>query len=131
MKKTALLNSQICEVISKMGHKDMLAIGDCGLPIPDNTRRIDIALIKNIPGFIDTLKSVLTELQIEEVILAKETFDNSHDVYTEIKKLVGDVKISFISHEELKSELKQCKAVIRTGEQTAYANVILKSGVVF
>jgi D-ribose pyranase len=131
MKKTALLNSQICEVISKMGHKDMLAIGDCGLPIPDNTRRIDIALIKNIPGFIDTLKSVLTELQIEEVILAKETFDNSHDVYTEIKKLVGDVKITFITHEELKSELNQCKAVIRTGEQTAYANVILKSGVVF
>jgi D-ribose pyranase len=131
MKKTALLNSQICEVISKMGHKDMLAIGDCGLPIPDKTRRIDIALIKNIPGFIDTLKSVLTELQIEEVILAKETFDNSHDVYTEIKKLVGDVKITFITHEELKSELNQCKAVIRTGEQTAYANVILKSGVVF
>jgi D-ribose pyranase len=131
MKKTTLLNSQICEVISKMGHKDTLAIGDCGLPIPDSTKRIDIALIKNIPGFIETLKAVLTELQIEEVIVAKETFDASPKVFNEIKKAVGDVKITFITHEELKLNLKECKAVIRTGEQTPYANVILKSGVVF
>jgi len=131
MKKTTLLNSQICEVISKMGHKDMLAIGDCGLPIPDCTKRIDIALIKNIPGFIETLKSVLTELEIEEVILAKETFDLSPDIFNEIKRIVGDVKITFITHEELKLELKECKAVIRTGEQTPYANIILKSGCVF
>lgn len=131
MKKTTLLNSQICEVISKMGHKDTLAIGDCGLPIPDITKRIDIALIKNVPGFIETLKSILTELQIEEVIVANEISDFSPDVFNEIKKAVGDVQITFISHEELKSQLKECKAVVRTGEQTPYANIILRSGVVF
>lgn len=131
MKKTALLNSQICEVISKMGHRDTLAIGDCGLPIPECTKRIDIALIKNIPGFIETLKAVLTELEIEEVILAKETFNLSPDLFNKIKEITGNIKITFITHEELKFELKECKAVIRTGEQTAYANIILKSGVVF
>ncbi|MGK0469348.1 D-ribose pyranase [Clostridium sp.] len=131
MKKTALLNSQICEVVSKMGHKDTLAIGDCGLPIPDSSKRIDIALTKNIPGFIETLKSILTELQIEEVIVAKETEGVSPNIFNEIKKAVGDVKITFITHEELKYQLKECKAVVRTGEQTPYANVILKSGVVF
>jgi D-ribose pyranase len=131
MKKTALLNSEISEVISKMGHQDTLAIGDCGLPIPNNTKRIDIALSKNIPGFIEALKCILTELQIEEVIVATETFEVSPHVFDEIKKAVGDVKITFVTHEELKSELNGCKAVVRTGEQTPYANVILKSGVVF
>jgi D-ribose pyranase len=131
VKKTALLNSQICEVISKMGHKDTLAIGDCGLPIPASSKRIDIALIKNVPGFIETLKSILTELQIEEVIVAKETEGVSPNIFNEIKKAVGDVKITFITHEELKYQLKECKAVVRTGEQTPYANIILKSGVVF
>lgn len=131
MKKTALLNSQITEVISKMGHKDTVAIGDCGLPIPDDTKRIDIALIKNIPGFVETLNAILTELQIEEILVAKETFEVSPKIFYEIKKAVGDVKITFITHEELKGELKECKAVVRTGEQTPYANVILKSGVVF
>lgn len=131
MKKTALLNSEIVTVISKMGHTDMLAIGDCGLPIPNETKRIDLALIKNLPTFIDTLKSVLIELQVEEVIIAEETKNISPQLMEDIVKEIGEVKITFISHEDLKGTLKECKAVIRTGEQTPYANIILKSGVVF
>ena len=126
MRKTSLLNSNISSVISKMGHTDMLAIGDCGLPIPKETERIDLALIKGVPGFIETLKAILEELQVEEVLIAKET-----ELFTEIKEIIKDTKITFISHEELKKELKDCKAVVRTGEQTPYANIILKSGVVF
>ena len=131
MKKTGLLNSDISEVISKMGHTDGIAIGDCGLPIPDETRRIDIALIKDVPSFIGTLKAVLSELQVEEAIIAAETKDINPKVYSEIQECLRDVKITFISHEDLKLQLKKCKAVIRTGEQTPYANIILKSGVVF
>ncbi|MDR5585925.1 MULTISPECIES: D-ribose pyranase [Clostridium] len=131
MRKTELLNSNLSSVISKMGHTDMIAIGDCGLPIPDESERIDLALIKGIPTFIQTLKATLLELQIEEVILAKETEDISPELYNEIKEVIGDAKITFISHEELKFKLKECKAVVRTGEQTPYANIILKSGVVF
>lgn len=131
MKKTGLLNSSISDVISKMGHTDGLAIGDCGLPIPDQTQRIDVALIKDVPGFIQTLKAVLSELQIEEVEIAKETMEVSPGLYEEINKVIGSVKIKLITHEELKENLKLCKAVIRTGEQTPYANIILRSGVVF
>jgi len=131
MKKTGLLNSQISAVISRMGHNDELAIGDCGLPIPSGVERIDLALTRNIPSFIDTLKAVLLELEVQEIKIAEETKTQSPVLYKDIIDLLGDVKISFISHEELKLELKGCKAVIRTGEQTPYANIILQSGVVF
>ncbi len=131
MKKIGILNHHISHVISTMGHNDMLAIGDCGLPIPDETQRIDLALIKDLPRFIDTLKAILLELQVEEVIIANETLEVSNDIFEEIKKEIGDVTITLISHEELKDKLKVCKAVVRTGEQTPYANIILKSGVVF
>jgi D-ribose pyranase len=131
MKKTGLLNSQISAVISKMGHYDEIAIGDCGLPIPRGVERIDIALTKNIPTFIDTLKAVLLELEVQEVKIAEETKVQSPMLYKEIVDLLGNVKISFLSHEELKLELNECKAVIRTGEQTPFANIILQSGVVF
>lgn len=131
MRKTALLNSDISAVISRMGHTDMLAIGDCGLPIPDETKRIDIALIKNIPGFLQTLEAVLLELQVEEILLASETKEVSPELYEKILEVIGNVKVTWISHEELKDNLKKCKAVVRTGEQTPYANIILKSGVVF
>ena len=131
MRKTKLLNSQISSVISEMGHTDTLAIGDCGLPIPKDVKRIDLAIIKNLPTFMDTLKAVLLELEIEEVTLAVETAEVSKKLYEEIEKEIGDVRINFVSHEQLKENLKECKAVIRTGEQTPYANIILKSGVVF
>lgn len=131
MRKTKLLNSQISSVISEMGHTDTLAIGDCGLPIPKDVKRIDLALIKNLPTFMDTLKAVLLELEIEEVTLAVETAEVSKKLYEEIEKEIGDVRINFVSHEQLKEDLKECRAVIRTGEQTPYANIILKSGVVF
>ena len=132
MRKTALLNSEISSVISTMGHTDMLAIGDCGLPIPKETKRIDLALMKNLPTFIDTLKVVLLELQVEEALIAMETKNISPNTLKEIEDALGkNVKINFITHEELKLELKNCKAVVRTGEQTPYANIILKSGVVF
>ena len=131
MRKTHLLNSNLSSIISKMGHTDMLAIGDCGLPIPKETKRIDLALIAGIPSFLDTLKATLMELKIEEVLIAEETKEVSPNILKEIEKLIGNVKITFISHEDLKINLKECKAVIRTGEQTPYANIILKSGVVF
>lgn len=131
MRKTKLLNSQISSVISEMGHTDTLAIGDCGLPIPKDVKRIDLAIIRNLPTFMDTLKAVLLELEIEEVTLAVETAEVSKKLYEEIEKEIGDVRINFVSHEQLKEDLKECRAVIRTGEQTPYANIILKSGVVF
>ena len=46
MKKGSLLNKEISSVIAGMGHTDMLTIGDCGLPVPENVRRIDLALKK-------------------------------------------------------------------------------------
>ena len=131
MRKTSLLNSNLSSVISLMGHTDMIAIGDCGLPIPSETKRIDLALVAGVPTFLETLKATLMELEVEEVIIAQETKEVSPNTLSEIEKIIGNTKITFILHEELKLKLKQCKAVVRTGEQTPYANIILKSGVVF
>ncbi|MEG1557578.1 MAG: D-ribose pyranase, partial [Oscillospiraceae bacterium] len=71
MKKNELLNDRVSAVIATMGHKETLAVGDCGLPVPKETERIDLALKKGIPTFIDTLCTVLGELCVEKVILAE------------------------------------------------------------
>ncbi|GAA0178792.1 D-ribose pyranase [Clostridium sediminicola] len=131
MKKGKLLNSEITTIISKMGHTDSICIGDCGLPIPEETKRIDISLCAGIPTFLDTLKVILEELKIEEVILAKEIEEMSPNILVNIKEIIGDIKVTFTTHEDFKNLTKKCKAVVRTGEQTPYANIILKSGVVF
>lgn len=131
MKKGLILNSEISAVIAEMGHTDMLCIADCGLPIPGTTKRIDISLIKGTPSFMDTLNSVMEELQVEEVVMAQETADKSPAMFESIKERIGNKPVRFVSHEELKALTAKAKACIRTGECTPYANIILKSGVTF
>lgn len=129
MKKAKMINSELSYVISQMGHTDSLTIGDCGLPIPPETKRIDLALTHNVPTFIQTLDVVLEELCVEEAIIASEIKEKNPEVYEAIKKRVSNLQE--VSHEEFKVLTKDSKAVVRTGECSPYANIILKSGVVF
>ena len=135
MKKTGLLNSHISHVISTMGHTDMLKIGDCGLPVTEGTERIDIALVQGVPTFIQTVNAVLSELEVEEAIIAEEIHENNPDVHAQLMDILKasnpGITIKTVSHEEFKGLTGDSKAVVRTGECTPYANVILKSGVVF
>lgn len=131
MKKNKLINSELSYTISKMGHTDSLTIGDCGLPIPDTTSRIDLALTHGVPTFIDTLDVVLEELCVEEIIIATEIKEKNEKIFKEIIKRFENITITQVSHEEFKNLTKESKAVVRTGECSPYANIILKSGVVF
>ncbi|MGL5716814.1 MAG: D-ribose pyranase [Paraclostridium sp.] len=131
MKKSVLINSEISSVIAKMGHTDMLTICDSGLPIPKNVERIDLALKHGIPTFLDTLDTVIEELQVEEVVIACELETVSNDMYKEIQNRFENIKITMVPHEEFKVMTQYSMAIVRTGEFTPYANIILKSGVVF
>ena len=131
MKKTKLINSEISSTVAKMGHTDTLTIGDCGLPIPNNVKRIDLALKYGVPTFLETLDTVLEELCVEEIIIASEIKEQNEEMYKELLKRFENIVIKEVCHEEFKEMTKNSKAVIRTGECTPYANVILKSGVVF
>ena len=132
MKKSELLNAPLSSVIAEMGHTDSLAIGDCGLPIPTETRRIDLALKKGVPSFLDTLAVVLTELCVEKVVMATEIKEVSPALHEQILSMLGDtVMVEYVPHEQFKLKTRSCKAVVRTGECTSYANIILYSGVTF
>ena len=131
MKKIGVLNKEISEVIAGMGHGDKLVIGDAGLPIPMGTRRIDLALKKGLPGFIETVEVISQELKVEEVLIAEETKKVSPAIDKQLNEIFKGSKIIYVSHEILKKNCQTAMAVVRTGEFTPYANVILFSGVVF
>ncbi len=131
MKKGNFLNSQITSVIASMGHTDTITIADSGLPIAEGVLRIDLSLTRGVPSFIDTLKSIKGEIHVEFVILASEIKEKNPELLDEIKGIYSESIIRFVSHEEFKEFTKSSKAVIRTGECTPYANIILSSGVEF
>jgi D-ribose pyranase len=128
MKKNGTINAPISRVISMMGHTDMITIADAGLPIPSSVERIDLALKRNIPKFIDTLAVVLDELYIEKAIIADELLTVNPNMYDEINKIIPGELLDTVPHVEFKQKTAGSKAVIRTGEFTPYSNVILVAG---
>ena len=133
MKKQGVLNSDISRVLSYMGHTDRIAIGDCGLPIPDEVERIDLALKFGVPAFMDVLRVVTEDMKVEKIVLAEEIKEQNEAVLQAIKELFEgqEIEVEYVSHAELKQQTKECKSVIRTGETTPYANIILQSGCIF
>ncbi|MHC9533513.1 D-ribose pyranase [Dellaglioa sp. L3N] len=131
MKKTAVINSNLSRVISKMGHYDTLAIGDAGMPVPDGTEKIDLAVTNGIPSFMDVLDNILEELEVQKIYLANEIKIKNPEILDQIKRRMSGVQIDFIPHEKMKKDLQTAHAFVRTGEMTPFANIILVSGVVF
>ena len=129
MKKTGILNSEITKVLTDLGHTDSICIADAGLPVPDGVKKIDLALKRGMPSFLETLNVVLGDMWIENAYLAEEIKTKNTDVLIGVKQVIQPQIIKYVSHEEFKKLAKSCKVVIRTGEMTPYANIILTSNV--
>jgi len=131
MKRTALLHAELSEVVARLGHGDLLVIGDAGLPIPDGPRRIDLAVAPGVPPFRDVLAAVLSEMQVESAVVAVELAARNPAVEAEIRQRLAAVPIATLPHEDFKALTRTARAMVRTGECSPYANVILRAGVVF
>jgi len=133
MKKNGVLNSHLSRVIASMGHTDRLVICDAGLPIPRSSEVIDLALTKNVPRFLETVKTVLEEMHVERAVVASEMETLSSETYNDLLRLIPGIPVEKMSHEEFKRLTREIDntTFVRTGEATPYANVVLVSGVDF
>jgi D-ribose pyranase len=132
MKKCGHLNRDVSRVLARMGHTDGLVIADCGLPVPDQVECIDLSLSLGDPGFSRVLDSVLADLKVERAVFATEAQHHNPEVAERASRLSREgIGVEFVSHEDLKTLTRRARAVIRTGEATPYANVLLYSGVLF
>ncbi|MGA2489019.1 MAG: D-ribose pyranase [Anaerolineales bacterium] len=128
MKKIGIINAAISTVIAHLEHTDTLTVADAGLPIPDTTQRIELALKPAVPGFLETLEVVLIEMFVEKAYVSEDILTKSPHIYAGIQKLLGDVPIETLPHLEFKKMAGSSKAIIRTAEFTPFANVILVAG---
>jgi len=131
MKKTGLLNQPLSNVVAGLGHLDTVVIADAGLPIPPQTPRIDLAVAQGIPAFLDVLKAVLGEMEVQGAIIADEMRATSPALHAALMDMLDGIPVETVPHEIFKAQTASARAVVRTGEFTPYANVILIAGVIF
>ena len=133
MKKTTLINSELSYVVAQMGHFDTLAIGDAGLPIPQQVKRVDLAVTQGCPTFRQVFYAVMEELAVQKAVIAQETSRENPELYRELTDYCRErgIVLEELPNEELKRQTQKCRAVVRTGECKPYANIILESNVAF
>lgn len=131
MFKGKILNAQLLRIIAETGHTDMICVSDAGLPIPRNVERVDLALEKNKPGWLEVCKIMFENMVIEKIYLSEEMIEENPDMYDKFKLLFKDTDIAFIPHAKFKESSKNCRAVVRTGEFSPFCNCILVAGVNF
>lgn len=131
MKKIGILNQPISALIAGLGHGDLVVICDAGLPIPPGVPRIDLALTEGIPTFAQTVDVVQREMQVERLVIAAEMPGRSPKVFEFLQRSFPGLPVEQIPHGQFKELTRRATAIIRTGEFTPYANVILSAGVIF
>ena len=129
MKKKGILNRELAGIFAKLGHNDQIVIADCGLPIPKDVTCIDLSLKIGEPTFLTVLEVVIADLAVEKAIFANEIIDANPHIYNQLTQ--QSFPVEQVTHERFKEMTNQAKVIIRTGEATPYANIILQSGVIF
>ena len=114
-----------------MGHYDYLVISDAGFPIPKSVPCIDLSVRGNIPTVLEIAELVSIELAVEEFYIASEAEAHFRNRQEAINIYFPEAKGKMIPHVEFKELAQKSRGVVRTGDFTPYANIILSSGVIY
>ncbi len=129
MIETGLLNRDLASLLSRMGHGDQFVLCDAGFAIREGLTVVDISLSPNMPTVDTVLAEILKHFSIEKVVFAREQRDSNPQKLGRLLALLGEkVEQETVSHTELKQRSRSVKGVIRTGDFSAFTNLILVSG---
>jgi D-ribose pyranase len=127
VKKTGIINAPLSGALATLGHGHLVVIADCGLPVPASAPVVDLSLVRGTPSFVQVLDAVLGEIVVEASMAAQEAEGSAVGDWLTDRGLTPRQ----IPHEDLKGLLPAARLIIRTGEATPYANVVLRCGVDF
>ena len=129
MKRRGILHADLAREVARLGHTHHVVVADCGLPLPrgGDVAVVDLALVTGVPSFEQVLDALLDELVVEASTIADEARGTAVERWVTTRGL----EPSAVPHERLKELTAGAALVVRTGEATPFANVLLRCGVPF
>jgi D-ribose pyranase len=130
MKRGRILNRQLSDALAAMGHGDWIIITDAGFPIPNDGRRIDLALEAGLPSVQQVLSAILSDFVYERFVVATEQKANHPRLHAEIAAMVDRCPVEDIPHSQFIAEYPpKAKFFVRSGAFEPWGNIALCSGV--
>jgi D-ribose pyranase len=127
--KTGILNPAISSLLSRIRHTNTLVIADRGFPFWPQLETVDISLVDDIPQVLDVLKAISPHWVAAQAFMAEEFLAaNSPATQAAFAAALAGINTIYEPHVIFKKRVPQAIGLIRTGDTTQYANLILESG---
>lgn len=123
-----ILNPAINSLLSRVRHTNTLVIADRGFPYWPQIETVDISLVDDIPRVIEVLAAIRNNFRLGRVFAAEEFLASNTDFAANaLEDALIDIPLLFEPHIEFKKRVPSAIGLIRTGDTTQYANLILES----
>ena len=128
MLRTGILNPAINSLLSRVRHTNTLVIADRGFPFWPQIETVDISLVDDVPRVLDVLRALRANFVIGLVFMAEEFVAvNGNDARANLERELPGISLIFEPHTEFKNRVPHAIGLIRTGDTTQYANMIIES----
>lgn len=132
-----ILSPELIKVLAEMGHGDEIVIGDANFPAETMGKRVIRA---DGLGGVDLLKAILKVIPLDTyaeenfMLMATTKGDPTPEIWTKYRNVTSkqepNTKEKMLERFEFYERAKNAYAVIASGEEAIYANIILKKGVI-
>ena len=131
MIQEGILNPHILDLLARIRHTNTLVISDWAFPYWPQIETVDIALSAGIPTILDLLGLLKPNFKVGHIWQAEEFLATNPD--EKIAAFDGafagfrGAEVARLPHIQFKALVPNAIGLIRTGDPTAYGNVILES----
>lgn len=129
------LSPELVKVLMEMGHGDEIVLADGNYPAASNARNLVRCDGLSMPNLLKSILEVFPLDQYVEkpvvlmsVVKGDPTVPEIWDTYKAI--INNDEAIEMIERQAFYDRGKNAYAIVATGEEAIYANILLKKGVV-
>jgi D-ribose pyranase len=128
MLQTGILNPHVLDLIARVRHTNTLVIADWAFPYWPEIETVDLALTKGIPTVLDVLDLLTPVFKIGRIWQANEFLaTNNEATIARFTKSFGQIPLTREAHLDFKQRVPHAIGLIRTGDATAYGNLIIES----
>lgn len=128
MLKIGILNPAINSLLCRIRHTNTLVIADRGFPYWPEIETVDISLVDDIPKVLDVLCAIRKNFVVGRIYMAQE-FHAVNDAPKRQALVLACQGAEVVEepHVEFKRRVPAAIGLIRTGDTTQYANLIIES----
>jgi D-ribose pyranase len=126
---TGILNPAILSLLARVRHTNTLVISDRGFPFWPTIETVDLSLVDDVQTVLQVLAAVRGNFVIGAAYMAEEFLaSNSDATKAAFADALAGIPVTHEPHEAaFKPRVPAAIGLIRTGDTTQYANMVLVS----